>query len=133
MSANSKRSRKSRSHSVHKPRGVIHPRVRAVGPEHFAFLCVDCAKNRSKMMLADFYGRVLIEPTVIEHDRAGFEAAIERVLDTLRRFGIKDQIVVIERTGATTAQFRAPSSKQGSKFASFTPTPPTISPAGRSR
>ena len=70
----SKRARKSRSHSVHKPRGVIHPRVRAVGPEHFAFICVDCAKSRSKLMLADFYGRVLMEPTIIEHDRFAFEA-----------------------------------------------------------
>ena len=43
----SKRSRKSRSHSIHKPRGVIHPRVQAVGPEHFAFVCIDCAKARS--------------------------------------------------------------------------------------
>ncbi len=65
----SKRARKSRSHSVHKPRGVIHPRVQAVGPEHFAFICVDCAKSRSKMMIADFYGRVLMEPTIIEHNR----------------------------------------------------------------
>ena len=67
----SKRARKSRSHSVHKPRGVIHPRVQAVGPQHFAFICVDCAKSRSKMMVADFYGRVLMEPTIIEHDRFG--------------------------------------------------------------
>ncbi len=53
----SKRAGKARLHSVHKPRGVIHPRVRAVGPEHFAFICVDCAKDRSKMMMADFYQR----------------------------------------------------------------------------
>jgi transposase len=99
MAAKTRRSRKSRSHSVHKPRGVIHPRVRVVGPQHFAFLCVDCAKNRSKMMVADFYGQVLMEPTVVEHDRCGLEAAIERVRDTLEQHGIKDQIAVIERTG----------------------------------
>ena len=95
----SKRVRKSRSHSVHKPQGVIHPRVRAVGPEHFAFICVDCAKRRSKVMIADFYGRVLMEPTIIEHDRFAFEAVLQQVRDTLTGHGIKDQIAVIERTG----------------------------------
>jgi len=95
----SKRARKSRSHSVHKPLGVIHPRVRAVGPEHFAFVCVDCAKSRSKMMVADFFGWVLIEPTIIEHDRFQFEAVLKQVRDTLKRHGIKDQTAVIERTG----------------------------------
>ena len=95
----SKRARKSRSHSVHKPQGVVHPRVRAVGPEHFAFVCVDCAKMRSKVMVADFYGRVLLEPTIIEHDRVGLAAVIQQIRDTLTRHGIEDQIAVIERTG----------------------------------
>jgi transposase len=99
MAAKSKRRRKSRPHSVHKPQGVIHPRVRAAGPERFAFICVDCAKRRSKMMVTDFYGRVLIEPTVIEHDRPGFEGAINQIRNALTRHGIKDQIAVIERTG----------------------------------
>jgi transposase len=97
--SSSKRARKSRSHSVHKPRGVVHPRIRSAGPDHFAFICVDCAKNRSKMMLADFYGRVLIEPTVIVHDRLGLGAAVQRIRDALARHKIKDQIAVIERTG----------------------------------
>jgi transposase len=95
----SKRSRRSRPHAIQKPLGIVHPRVRAAGPEHFAFICVDCAKRRSKMMVADFYGRVLIEPTIIEHDQAGLQAAIQQVRDTLSRHGIKDQIAVIERTG----------------------------------
>jgi transposase len=95
----SKRPRKSRSHSVHKPRGVIHPRVQAVVPEHFAFVCIDCAKVRSKMMLADFYGRVLVEPVTVEHDQPGFAAATQQVRDAMTRHGIKDLIAVIERTG----------------------------------
>jgi transposase len=99
LKSKSKRPRKSRSHSVHKPRGVVHPRVHAVGPDHFAFLCVDCAKARSKMMLADFYGRVLLEPTLVEHDQPGFEAALQRVSDAVKQHGIKDLIAVIERTG----------------------------------
>src|SRR5262249_28707037 len=49
----SKSRRKAQPHALHKPRGVIHPRVQAVGPEHFAIVCVDCAKARSKMILAD--------------------------------------------------------------------------------
>jgi hypothetical protein len=40
----SKRSRGYGSRSVHKPRGVVHPRVQAVGPEHFGFVCIDCAR-----------------------------------------------------------------------------------------
>jgi transposase len=73
--------------------------VQAVGPEHFAFLCVDCAKARSKMMLADFYGRVLIEPSTVEHNQSGFETALQSVRDAMVRHDIKDMIVVIERTG----------------------------------
>ena len=57
--------RKARRYTQQKPRGVIHPRVQAVGPERFGILCVDCAKARSKIMLADFYRRVLIEPTTV--------------------------------------------------------------------
>ena len=75
-----KRSRRSVARHNHTPFtslvGVIHPRVQAVGPEHFGILCVDCAKARSKIMLADFYGRVVLEPTTIEHNQAGFDSAL---------------------------------------------------------
>jgi len=54
---------------LQKPRGVIHPRVQKVGPEHFGIFSVD--KARSKWMLADFYGNVIIQPTMVEHTRAG--------------------------------------------------------------
>jgi transposase len=93
------KSRRSRSHVLFKPRGVIHPRVKAVGPEHFAMLCIDCAKNRSKIMLADFYGRVLLQPTAVEHDQPGFEAALQLVRDAAQRHSIKDMTGVVERTG----------------------------------
>ena len=59
----------ARAQVIHKPLGTIHPRVQAVGPEHFGIVSVDCAKARSKWMLADFYGRVLVPPTVVEHTR----------------------------------------------------------------
>jgi transposase len=70
-----------------------------VGPEHFAFLCVDCAKARSKVMLADFYGRVWLEPTTVEHNRSDFERVVKSVRDVMARHRIKDIIVVVERTG----------------------------------
>lgn len=85
--------------TIHKPRGVIGPRVQTVGPEHFGIVCVDCAKARSKWMLADFYGRVLVPPTEVEHTQACFTSMIRDLRTALEQFGIRDQIVVIERTG----------------------------------
>ena len=70
--------RKARRYQLQKPRGVIHPRVQAVGPEHFGFLRVDCAKARSEIMLADFYGRDLIQPTTATHDRFALDALLRR-------------------------------------------------------
>ena len=95
----SRNRRKARPHTLHKPRGVVHPRVQAVGPEHFAFLCVDCAKARSRMMLADFYGRVLVEPTTVEHNQSSFKDAVQCLRDAMARHDLRDVIVVVERTG----------------------------------
>jgi transposase len=78
---------------------VVHPRVLAVGPEHFAFVCVDCAKARSKIMLADFYGRVLLQPTTIVHNQSGFETMLQSTRAAVAQHQIEDVIVVIERTG----------------------------------
>ena len=58
-------SRKSRTISpavLGKPKGVIQARVQKVGPERFGIVAVDCAKARSKWMLCDFYGKVLLLP-----------------------------------------------------------------------
>jgi transposase len=68
-----------RSASLGKPRGVLHPRVQQVGPEHFGIVCFDCAKARSKFLLADFYGRVLIPPTKVAHNRPDLDAAVAQV------------------------------------------------------
>jgi transposase len=84
---------------IHKPLGVIGPRVQAVGPKHFGIVSVDCAKVRSKWMLADFYGQILFPPTEVEHTQAGFTLMIQRVRTTLEEAAIRDQVVVIERTG----------------------------------
>jgi len=64
-----KRGRTRRPQVLHSPRGVIHPRVQTVGPEHFGIVAVDCAKARSKWMLSNFYGKVLVDPTLVEHNR----------------------------------------------------------------
>jgi len=95
----SKKRRSARAHLIHKPGGIIHPRVQAVGPEHFGIVSVDCAKARSKWMLADFYGKVLVPPTPVEHNRNGLDAMVQSVCLAIERFDLRDVIVAIERTG----------------------------------
>src|SRR5438309_7125112 len=85
--------------SVGKPRGVLHPRVQQVGPEHFGILCFDCAKVRSKFLLADFYGRVLLPPTVVAHTRPALDAAVAQIQDAFAQHQLRDGLVAIERTG----------------------------------
>lgn len=101
MTVKVKRTRKkSKSQAfLQKPRGVIHRRVQKVGPEHFGIISVDCAKARSKWMLADFYGNVLIPPTEVAHNRVELEATINQVRTALRQHDIQDCLVAIERTG----------------------------------
>ena len=99
VKSRSRRKRGPQPHAIHKPRGIVHPRVVAVGPDHFAFVCVDCAKARSRLMLADFYGRVLIEPTTVDHNRSAFDTALAAIRAAMDRHHIKDVIVVVERTG----------------------------------
>src|SRR5213595_1401873 len=85
--------------SVGKRRGVLHPRVQQVGPEHFGIVCFDCAKARSKFLLADFYGRVLIPPTEVEHNRPALDAAVAQVRQAFAEHKLRDGLVAIERTG----------------------------------
>ncbi len=85
--------------SLGKPRGVLHPRVQQVGPEHFGILCFDCAKARSKFLLADFYGRLLIPPTTVAHNRPDLEAAVAQVRQAFIDHQLHDGLVAIERTG----------------------------------
>jgi transposase len=94
-----RRSRRRQVDVVQKPRGTFHPRVQQVGPEHFGIISVDCAKARSKWMLADFYGNILVPPTVVAHNRHDCQAALERLQQALAEHGIRDQLVAIERTG----------------------------------
>src|SRR6266550_3217751 len=94
-----RRSRSRPSDVIQKPAGTIHPRVQKVGPEHFGIVSIDCAKKRSKWMLADFFGNVLVPPTLVEHNRPAFDAAIAQLREALQNKDIRDLIIAIERTG----------------------------------
>jgi transposase len=82
-----------------KPGGILSPKVQAVGPEHFGIVAVDCAKARSKWMLTDYYGRVLVPPTIVEHNRQAFSDALAVLRQAIAQHGIKDLVVAVERTG----------------------------------
>jgi transposase len=84
---------------IGKPTGQIQQRVQVVGPEHFGIVAVDCAKRRSKWMLCDFYGRVVIEPTKVEHDRGSLQAMTQLVAAACEAEGLTDTIVAVEMTG----------------------------------
>jgi transposase len=92
-------SRRQASVSVGKPAGVLHPRVQQVGPEHFGIVCFDCHKASSKFLLADFYGRYLIPPTVVAHTRPELDAAIAQIRQAFDQHQLRDGLVAIERTG----------------------------------
>ena len=96
----------SRSHGgrrfvvgIHKPHGVIQPRVQKVGPEHFGIVSVDCAKARFKWMLCDFYGKVLIPPTSVVHNRPELDLALAQLQAARQEHDLRDLIVAVERTG----------------------------------
>jgi transposase len=92
-------SRRRAQAQIGKPRGVLHPRVQQVGPDHFGIVCFDCAKVRSKFLLADFYGKVLLPPTVVAHHRPDLEAAVAQVRQAFADHQLRDGLVAIERTG----------------------------------
>jgi transposase len=73
--------------------------VQQVGPEHFGIVCFDPAKVRSKFLLADFYGRVLIPPTWVAHNRPELEAAVAQIRQAFAHYQLRDGLVAIERTG----------------------------------
>jgi len=87
------------SDSVAKPRGVVHPRVQQVGPEHFGSGCCDGAKARSQFLRADCYGRILIPPTTVAHSRPDLDAAVAQVRNAFATHALHDGLVALERTG----------------------------------
>jgi hypothetical protein len=85
--------------SLQKPNGVISPRVKKVGGEHFAIVCVDPAKHRSEWMMADYFGNLLIKPQTVEHQGVFFKLAVEMIRQAQQQHDIQDTIDVVERTG----------------------------------
>ena len=89
----------SKKRFIGKPTGKIQERVQAVGPEHFGIVAVDCAKRRSKWMLCDFYGKVIIEPTGVQHDSGSLQVMTQLVAAACQAEGLTDTIVAVEMTG----------------------------------
>ena len=89
----------SKKRFIGKPNGQIQERVQAVGPEHFGIVAVDCAKRRSKWMLCNFYGKVIIEPTSVEHTSGGLRVMTQLVAEACKTEGLTDCIVAVEMTG----------------------------------
>ncbi len=108
VKASTKRRRRRKSNSrsksynelsLHKPSGVIGPRVKKVGAEKFAIVCIDPAKHRSDWMMADYFGNLLVEQQTLEHQAAFFKLAVAQIREAQRQHDIQDMIVVVERTG----------------------------------
>ena len=95
----SRKSQQTKPRYIGKPAGTIQDRVQVVGPEHFGIVSVDCAKRRSKWMLCDFYGKVIIEPTTVEHNAGALKAMTSLIADKFKIAGITDSIVAVEMTG----------------------------------
>jgi transposase len=89
----------SKKRFIGKPTGKIQERVQAAGPEHFGIVAVDCAKRRSKWMLCDFYGKVIIEPTSVEHTAGELRVMTQRVSEACKTQRLTDSIVAVEMTG----------------------------------
>jgi transposase len=50
-------------------------------------------------LMSDFYGRVLVEPTPVEHERGQLTFLIDTICEITERQQINDLVVAIERTG----------------------------------
>ncbi len=94
-----RKSTRSRKRFIGKPTGQIQDRVQAVGPDHFGIIAVDCAKRRSKWMLCNFYGKVIVEPTGVEHTAGGLRAMTQFVTEACKAEGLTDTIAAVEMTG----------------------------------
>jgi len=72
--------------SVGKPRGVLHPRVQLVGPDHFGMVCLDCHKLSSKFLPRRQLRRLVLDQRQRLHfrpaDHASYQAR-RQALDLL--------------------------------------------------
>lgn len=92
-------SKARRGYQIQKANGQLTPRVQAVGPEHFGIVAIDVAKKRSRWLIADFYGNVLMPPATVEHERGSLEAALAQARMLIAEHRLDDVVVAIERTG----------------------------------
>jgi len=69
--ARKRKSTGTKKRFIGKPAGQIQERVQTVGPEHFGVVAVDCVRRRSKWMLCNFFDKVVVEPTAVEHFTGG--------------------------------------------------------------
>ena len=101
MALKSKTSSRSarRRRWIGRPNGIIQPRIQLAGPERFGIVAVDCAKQRCKWMLADFYGNVIVEPTTVDCNREALRAMTLQARAACDQAGIVDSVVAIELTG----------------------------------
>ena len=91
-STRSKRSRGRAARVLQKPAGTFHPRVQQVGPEHFGIVSVDCAKARSKWMLADFFGKMAREHGVSQNQMETQFIAQHRPTSVLKRLATPEEV-----------------------------------------
>ena len=89
----------SKNRFIGKPTGRIQQHIQAVGPEHFGVIAVDCAKRRSKWMLCNFYGKILVEPTTVEHTHGALQVMTQWVTEVCQAEELVDTIVAVEMTG----------------------------------
>lgn len=94
-----RKSKSTKSRYIGKPGGLIQQRVQQAGPQQFAVISVDCAKRRSKWMLTDFYGKVVIEPTIVEHTVGAFKTMIAQIKEAMQDNKLTDSIAAVEMTG----------------------------------
>lgn len=94
-----RRSASSKQRFIGKPAGKIQERVEQAGPVHFGVIAVDCAKRRSKWMLCNFYGKVLVDATSVDHNRGGLQAMMQQIKKAIQTEGLNDSIVAVEMTG----------------------------------
>ena len=92
-----RKSRKSRT--LHKANGAISARVKKIGADKFALVCIDPAKDRSEWMMADYFGNLLVEPRTVEHQPVHLQLMVELIREAQLQHNIGDMIVTIERTG----------------------------------
>jgi hypothetical protein len=95
----SKSAKSKSSRYIGKPAGIIQQRVETAGPSRFGIIAVDCAKQRSKWMLCDFFGKVLVKPTTVEHSAGALRAMASHINAVCAEAGISDSIAAVEMTG----------------------------------